>query len=352
MSEDEKELSLEEELSAVYDELSGDDEDEIIEIESEDSSEEEDVEEIPEEDEGEEGIEEEDISEDEEELEPLAASEEDEEYYDAPASWKKEEREKWDELPKWAQGEILRREQDRDRHLHEKSQQFSEYNRQVEPILSKLAPYHEYFALRGISPADIIERAIIIDQRLARGENPLGDFQGDTVQSTEGQLPDDPRIRELTQKVNHLEAQGAQQDEAAVLAMQTSVNDAIGAFVTATDENGNVAHPYFEEVRVDMKHLVQYLGQQPENANMPVDALLQEAYNRAVRANPETFAKMQQDEARKAKHAQLQDAKKRAKEAKRKSRPASRGSKKTSPAPAKYRSVEDEVRAVWDELAS
>ena len=131
----------------------------------------------------------------------------------------------------------------------------------------------------------------------------------------------DELLQRLSGGFNGYQQQAAQ-------AVQAQVTSEIEQFAAATDESGKPLHPHFNEVKYDMGLMMtagEHRGQ---------SLTLKDAYERAVRANPETWAKLQSAQQAADRRRADQDARERSEKAKRAgSSVAGEGSGMMSPVP-------------------
>lgn len=240
----------------------------------------------------------------------------------APNSWRPEAKVKFNKLPKWAKEEILRREDDMKRGVDKVYNEANNRKTGFEP-LDQYAPMFQqmgtdaagfargaanlFYGLQTGSPE---QKRMAIQQLAQRYAIPL-----EQAQPQEGAAQVDPAIQ---QELNHLRQQFAhqqqwqrQQEKSQREAQDKQIQDAYTNFENATDENGNLSHPFIDNVWDDMMLMVKATYDGTQNYS----TVLKESYETAVWKNPETRAAMQalQGEQQSAK-AQA-EAKKRALEA-------------------------------------
>lgn len=185
-----------------------------------------------------------------------------------------------------------------------------------------LKPHEQRLAADGKDVATAVRSVLAWDQRI--DENPvdalaqlcrrtgihpkqifdyLNGGGGTEGQGTNGSAQGsyDPRYdavqRELEQLKAERVADAARQE-------QSGYASAISQFAQSVDAQGNAAHPYFEDVRLDMKPIVMHLGEMHPTAT-PAQ-LLEEAYNRACWANPSVRALIQSEQTKKQAAVSLQ----------------------------------------------
>lgn len=158
-------------------------------------------------------------------------------------------------------------------------------------------------------------------------------FTGDQTGASPDDAFQDPRVPQLERQIgtltNHIQNE-AQQRQAA------SIRQTIETFKTAKDAAGNLLHPHHEEVAEDMAAFIR--------ANQRMT--LEEAYERAVWANPAARQKVQQAEREAADRKARSEAANAAKAAKANIRSGNRSMSATP----KIETVDDAVNAAFDEL--
>lgn len=191
---------------------------------------------------------------------------------DVPKSWKKEMHPHWANMPREAQQYYIEREQ-----------QMLNY---MKPFQDTLKPYEHLFAQRP--PHQMVGDLLKAHQMLTMGSDEqrwehakqllknLG-FDGRLGQPTDpaAQTPVDPVVQQLTQKLSGLEQTVLAQQQHAYNTARAEVGKQVNDF--AADK----AHPYFDEVADEIAIFISQ------------GLSLQDAYDRAVWANPAVRAKEQ-----------------------------------------------------------
>ena len=259
---EEASLSLAEELGNTFDELSQDDlpDQEITDTdESEDSEVEESA---PESD-----TEQASVSDTEEEQDTVI---------DLPYGWSKDKAELWSKLEPDVQQVIVEREQQRNKDYTQKTQDISE-------LMKTFEPYEDRLNLAGESKASVVQRLLAAQNYLET--NPKEAIQWlaksygvelGSQQEVEDDL-DDPELREVKNELKSLKEKLSQREQQEVQQSQQSLQAQVKNFQEATDSEGNLLHPHFDSVRVEMGALI--------NSGRATD--LDQAYEMAIWANPE-----------------------------------------------------------------
>lgn len=196
-----------------------------------------------------------------------------------PSSWKKEYAEKWAALPPEMKGEVLRRESD----MHKGIEGYKQDAQFGQSMKSAITPYMATLNSLGISPDKAIGELMAADHRLRYGspqeKHAYFSQLAQTYGIDLGQMPEqgqiDPHIQQLQNEIHGLKqtqnqwftSQQQQQDQA--------LNSEIESF--------KAGHEHFNDVAPEMAALIQ----------AGVVSTLQEAYDRAVYANPNTRAQLE-----------------------------------------------------------
>lgn len=204
---------------------------------------------------------------------------------EAPKSWPKETHEYWGKLDPKVQDLVERREKDFLNGL----EQYKGDAALAKTFKEVIAPYQALLTAQNISdPAVAVKGLLNAHYQLSQPDeaartsfmaNLLKQYKVDPAKLLEavGEKPyQDPALQKMTEEINNLK-QGftAEQMRQAEAAKAKSLAE-VTAFAA------DPAHPYFEEVADDIVLLLQ---------DPKLD--LKEAYERAVRANPQTWAKEQ-----------------------------------------------------------
>lgn len=198
--------------------------------------------------------------------------------YDMPKSWKADMRDYWGKMPREAQEYNIQRE----KQLLEGFQQFR-------PIQEALQPHQEFLSRIGAAPAQAVGLLLNAQRRLTEGtlEQRKAAYKelGENLKLLEAvaaQQPDqsqpqiDPAVQSLQSRIDAIERQAQQEYQTKVEAIRAENTKLVDAFFADTK-----AHPYCDEVADEWAIFIK------EGFS------LQEAYDRAVRANPAVFAKEQ-----------------------------------------------------------
>lgn len=201
----------------------------------------------------------------------------------APKSWPKEAHEYWGKLDPKVQELVEKREAD----FHTGIEQYKTDAGFAKQIKDVVAPYQALINSAGVTP-DVAIKGLLNahyqlssadeGQRTAFMANLLKGYRIDPVKLSAA-LGDtvtlqDPALKPLQDQINKLTADLTAGQKAQLDATTSQINKEVEAFAS------DPAHIYFNEVQVDMAHLIR-------GSNLT----MKEAYERAVRANPTTWAK-------------------------------------------------------------
>jgi hypothetical protein len=221
----------------------------------------------------------------------------------APISWTAEQKAKWASLPPDTQAYIAQR----DKESHEAISRAGQQIKAFEPIGKVIEQYGHVFAKNGLQPHDGIARMMAVNEMLETNPRAaiaeIAKAYGVNLQGTSDEqnaTPESPRIAELEARLArqeaHLTAQMRQRQEAEANELAREIAD------FAKDK------PHFESVRKVMAGLM----------NSGAAETMQDAYDRAIYADPtirqslQVEAQTKAEEQRKAEEAKRLSAAKKA----------------------------------------
>lgn len=239
----EQEITLEEELSNAFDES-------IAEDEAEANTDEHSEEETADESDSTEATDEE-SEEDAGDDEPL----EDEDELTAPENWSKKDQDMFEGLDDNAKEFLNRRHSQMEKALYKKTQELSGAKHAVDSIKQMLDPFRAEFEMSGIDDVGAIRQLVAAHTSLksdpAKAIKWLADSYGVNINMPDAEPAGEvnPEIQALQNQMKELTS-GQQQSAADAVTQQME------AFQNETDEAGELAHPYFNDVMPDMIGLV------------------------------------------------------------------------------------------------
>lgn len=255
---------------------------------------------------------------------------------DPPARWSAEDKEAFGALPREAQEIVLKRERDRDAEFTRKSQEFAEKDRRWERVEAVLGPRRQAFAMEGMSDDQALGQLFALSDFASRDPAGFvkwfaGQRQIDLAslhQQADGNT--DPAYQALYQQIQALTTHVSNQDQARRQQAQAEVQAQIDAF------KADPSHPHFEAVQ---EHMGALMGSGKATS-------LQDAYDQAVWANPDTRAVLMQAQEK----AQREKAEKERRERAEKAKKAAAVNVKSKPADTKAPAAKDWKQTV-DEVA-
>ena len=219
----------------------------------------------------------------------------------APKSWPKEMHDHWAKTPP----EVQQYWQTREKQMLDGLDQYKGAAQYGKTIQDAIAPFQQDIQAQGVDAPRAISFLLEANRRLTTGSvesrrqayEELGRNLGLPSQAQPGaepQAPLDPRIQTLEQRIASIQEAQTRQQQAALDAAKAKSQAEVDAF--AADPK----HAFFDEVHEDIVKFIQ------------AGASLQEAYDRAIWANPVTREKQMQErlstEAEKAKERARLDA--------------------------------------------
>lgn len=188
-------------------------------------------------------------------------SEEPETVFQAPEHWSSDEREKFDALPPEAQKILLERDKAFQQGYQEKAQG-------IAAITEAIEPWKDHLARLGVTPEQAIRELFAarshLDSDPLNGILQIAQAYGVTDQLKSRFAPEtddndfiDPEVKALKQEISALKSQIEQTQSGFNQQAYSQAQQQIDSFKSATDESGELKHPYFDQVRTRMQPLVQ-----------------------------------------------------------------------------------------------
>jgi hypothetical protein len=250
---------------------------------------------------------------------------------DAPISWTAEQKAKWASLPPDTQAYIAQR----DKESHEAISRAGQQIKAFEPIRNVIEQFAPTFQKNGLQPHEGIARMMAVNEMLET--NPRAaiaeiakaygvNLQGETEQNAD---PGSARVAELEAKLakveSHLTAQQRQQLQAE--------NNALAREIADFANDPKNPRPHFESVRKVMAGLMQSGAAET----------MQEAYERAIYADPTIRQSLQVDAQKAAEEKRKADEAERVAKAKK----AAGVNVKSSPGQSNQtRTLDDDLREI------
>jgi len=268
----------------------------------------------------------------------------------APMSMSAEDREKFDALPPESQKWLSDREQQREADYSRKTTELAERGKSYDRLEQVIAPRRPGFAVDGMDDATAVSQLFALSDMASQDLlgftrylfNARGVPLSALTEPSAGDIPADPQMMALQQRMhgleNHLTQQQAQAED-----RQANANQAIiGEFAEK--------HPYYAELTPAMVPLIPVLrDQHPE---LPHQDILKRAYNMAAADNADVSAKIAADNRKQTEAARHALAKKRADEAKKVAAGNVAPIGAAPQARGQSQSVDEFIGNLYDEVAS
>lgn len=263
---------------------------------------------------------------------------------DPPTSWSREMREKWTGLPPEAQQYIAQRESE----AHSQISRLGQQVKAFEPVARSLEQYRPTFERNGMDYAQGIEALLAAQAML--DANPRAaiheiartygvDLGAEPTQSdampTREALAMQAKIAELERQIAETRTDVVSTKQREAEQRQAALQSEVEAFAKA--------NPFFNDVEADIAELIPVI--RAREPGLSERQILQKAYDKAIRINDATFAKIEAD--RRAKEAEA--AKIKAAEAKKVS---SLNVRSTTAARPAARTLDDDLSATFDRIQS
>lgn len=162
-------------------------------------------------------------------------------------------------------------------------------------ISEVFAPHEQYLRMNGLTPVQYTQQLLSVGQYirenpiegirwLARQNGiPLDRLGGDGEYDNAAEDPvSDPRLDTALNRIGHLEQNVANVAQTAEQQALNSAQGMLDAFQNAVDDQGKPAHPHFEDVRARMSQLM-VAGIAPS---------MEDAYDQAIHLDPVVRAKL------------------------------------------------------------
>lgn len=181
----------------------------------------------------------------------------------APEHWSAADKELFESAPEEIRQWLLDRHKSMEGDYTRKTQEISDFRRSWEPVQEMYAPYMDQLHQAGLTPQQHIERLVNADLLLntdpIQGIQHVAQMYGiDLSQIGEhhgAQQEVSPEVLELRNELNGLKGQIMSREQAQAQERHNAIVSEIETFAEAKDEQGQVAHPHFDEVIDDMMSL-------------------------------------------------------------------------------------------------
>ncbi len=224
-----------------------------------------------------------------------------------PSSYPPDLREAFGALPREAQEKLTEWQTKRDTDIQgllSEANQTKERFAKTAELEEVMKPCLSGWKMEGVAPAAVMSQMFEVQEFLNRdpigGLNWLASTYGldlaEVAQAAQQNFNDPAfAVRQEVEELRfQLEEERRVRQESEVNQFQSSLVQEIAGFAQETDPAGNAVYPFFADVHEEMVPIVQMLRRQyPQESNKRI---LQEAYDRSVRANPETWKHVIQQE--------------------------------------------------------
>ncbi len=240
---------------------------------------------------------------------------------EAPVNWPAADREMFAKQTPEAKKFLLNRHKAMETDYMKKTQEIAPHRAFLGTMDELFKPYEQEMRESGVTREQAVRELVGMHARLKRdpveGLKYIAEISGIDIKtlataSSADPAADSPVVRELKQQLatmsNELKGlKGASSEQATNAHLQT-----VTQFAEEKDAQGQLLRPYFDDVALDVAAQIRIA----KSKNPPETLTLQDAYDRAVHANPTTRAKVLQAADAKRKAAEEADRKKRADAAK------------------------------------
>ena len=245
---------------------------------------------------------------------------------DAPESWTAEAKERFAALDPETQAYIVQREQEQAEGVTKLKSQFEDKVSSADQFAEVVRPYEAEMRAEGATPLQAVQTLLNTAQILRHGTveqkeavirqtaqqygvnlNPIND------EGTDDEFAD-PRVAALEREITALKSVQTNQDTQNQQAQANAAQAEIETFADAKDDKGDPLRPHFDAVVNDLIPALSAIKQ--ANPAMSNADALQDAYDRAVWANPETRKLEQDRQAKTEEEARTEAARKAATDAK------------------------------------
>jgi len=214
----------------------------------------------------------------------------------APVSWNAEEKEAFAKAPPLAQAAIMRHERERIADYTRKTQQVAQLARTYQGIDDAIAPYRDKFARQGIAIPQLIGRFLQWNEFFEKDKHTAArellasyEIEPEELQDYQPYKPD-PEREAIRQELETLRQERTHRQQAEYRQRASAVAQITQGFASERDQNGNPAHPYWEELEHTIAASLPALKQR----GLPPQEAVKVAYKMALQAHPEVAQKVEQ----------------------------------------------------------
>lgn len=276
---------------------------------------------------------------------------------DVPISWRKEDAEHFKALPPAVQQSIAYKEAKREQIWNERNMEAQNYIKKYQEIDNVLAPYEEQWALAGVSSGQVIKQFMAWQNKMDNDPQgaikQLAQSYGINVQQLAQEAPPvDPQYQAVVQELNRVKGYLEQQKNNSLQQSTSSAHNNIAKFASETDASGKPLRPHFDSLYEsgDITPIAEML--MAANPGASLDAILSEAYDRAMYSNPKVREIVIQDKVREAEAKRITEMKAKAQKAKTLSSTTSGSPGGAVASTGENLSAREILERTWDNLSS
>lgn len=242
----------------------------------------------------------------------------------APASWDAESKAAFAKLPPEMQKTIAKRESERDGFVTKSGEELATYRKRFDGLDETIKPYRDLIVRNGMTEAQYVAQLLALSMQASsdfpgfiREQAKLRNFDLKSLVASDGNKDAtqfvDPVVKQLQDQISELTARERGRTNAAAAQQTQTIVQAITEFSTEQDDKGQKVRPHYERLEADMEPFI--IAIRRGNPSMPHKDVLQQAYDRALWANPETRGEMVEQERRAAATRLIDEEKQRAQKA-------------------------------------
>lgn len=234
---------------------------------------------------------------------------------DYPLSWHRDSKSDFEKLPRPLQELIVKREKEREGYLTKRTQEIAGLEKHFKGIDEALTPYKQKLNLAGLTEGQAVKQLLaaqdMLDRDPVNGLKWLAQNYGVNLNHIlQNQQPIDPRFQAVSQELESLKQtlnnQTMQQEQVVISSLEKEIEH----FANETDSNGQSKRPHFNDIMNDMVlFAAQLRSSQP---HLSAREILNEAYDKAVYANPRVRERVIEREFKLKEEKRAQEAKKKA----------------------------------------
>lgn len=235
-----------------------------------------------------------------------------------PSSWSADFKARVSKLPPAEQNYLAERERQRDDDYRRKTEEVAKARRALGEFESVIGPRAERLQSHGVSPTEAVSRLFAAQDALDRDpisavKSILQSYGLSPEHLTGQEAPHDPVYSSLNSQISELRGMLEGQQAQARAQYIKSLEQEVEEFRNEKDEQGNPLRSDMDQVENDMAELIPILRKR--NPSWTNREVLNEAYSRSLRFNPETYQTLQQKEAARMEAKKIDDAKAKARAA-------------------------------------